>query len=100
MGAYYLSYVTIFREQENISDNKVALSAIQSLSITTYLLDCATGSTDDPQSTIDKFARQIDTRMATANNFAIGFDYTKIADYKQILSERRNSQTNEQPNPH
>jgi hypothetical protein len=97
MGAYYLSYVTIFREQENISDNKVLYLQYVALGneILTY---CATGSTDDPQITIDKFVRQIDTQMATANNIAIGFDYTKIADYKQILSERRNSEANEQPN--
>jgi hypothetical protein len=99
MAAYYLSYVTVFREQENISDNKVLYLQYVALGneILTY---CATGSTDDPEMKIDKYARQIDTRMATANNIAIGFDYTKIADYKQILSERRNSQPNEQTKSH
>jgi hypothetical protein len=89
--AYYLSYVTIFREQENISDNKVLYLQYVALGndILTY---CSTGLTDDPQVSIDKYARQVDTRMATVNNIAIGFDYTKIADYKQILSERRNTQ--------
>jgi hypothetical protein len=95
MAAYYLSYVTVFREQENISDNKVLYLQYVALGneILTY---CATGSTDDPEMKIDKYVRQIDMRMATANNIAIGFDYTKIADYKQILSERRNNQPNEQ----
>lgn len=95
-AAYYFSYVTIFRQQENIADNKALYLQYVGLGneILTY---CATGTSDypiaassaqPPQLTVELYAHQIDARMAAINNIAIGFDYTKITDYKQLLSDR------------
>jgi hypothetical protein len=84
-GAFFLSYITIFREQENIADNKILYLRYVALgnALLTY---CATGTTDDdPQLVPDKVVRRFDEQMAAANNVAIGFDYTKLTDYKSLL---------------
>jgi len=84
-GVFFLSYINVFREQENIADNKTLYLTYVALGnrLLTY---CATGTTDDvPQLSPDKETRKFDEQMAAANNIAIGFDYTKLADYKSVL---------------
>lgn len=84
-GVFFLSYINVFREQENIADNKTLYLTYVALGnrLLTY---CATGTTDDvPQLSADKETRKFDEQMAAANNIAIGFDYTKLADYKSVL---------------
>lgn len=85
-AAYYLSFVTVFKQQENISDNKFLY--LQYVALGNELLSyCATGTSEvTPPETPEAFIRRMDKRMAMTNNIAIGFDYTKIVDYKHILT--------------
>jgi hypothetical protein len=86
IAAYFLSFITVFKVQENISDNKALY--LQYVALGNQLISyCATATTDDESvKSEDQYIRQIDRKMATINDIAIGFDYTKIADYKAILS--------------
>ena len=96
IAAYFLSFITVFKVQENISDNKALY--LQYVALGNQLVSyCATGTTDDESvKSEDEFIRQIDRTMATINDIAIGFDYTKIADYRTILSASTQSR---QPTP-
>ena len=96
IAAYFLSIITVFKVQENISDNKVLY--LQYVAIGNNLLTyCATGTTDDESiKSEDQYIRQVDKQMATINDIAIGFDYTKIADYRTLLAT---STQNKQQSP-
>jgi len=85
-AAYYLSFVTVFKQQENISDNRILY--LQYVALGNELLSyCATGTSDvTPAETPAAFIRRVDKRTALINNIAIGFDYNKIVDYKHLLN--------------
>lgn len=89
LTAYFSLYPTVFKQQDNITDNKnlylqyVALQdSVRTFAATgeSFLGAEGTAKTNEPD-----FLHDIDQRMATLNNIAIGFDYTKVS-YKDIFS--------------
>ena len=96
-GAYYLSFATVFKQQQNISDNKALY--LQYVALGNELLSyCATGTSDAvPSETPQAYIRRMDKRMAAINNIAIGFDYTKIVDYKHVLTTSLQTPGQQQP---
>jgi hypothetical protein len=89
LTAYFSLFPTVFKQQENITDNKnlyLEYVAIQN-SVRTY---AATGqpflaAEGTVKANEADFLHDIDQRMAALNNIAIGFDYTKVS-YKDIFS--------------
>jgi len=89
LTAYFSLYPTVFKQQENITDNKnlyLEYVGIQN-SVRTY---AATGQSflaaeGTVKTNEADFLHDIDQRMAALNNIAIGFDYTKVS-YKDIFS--------------
>jgi len=100
MAAYYLSLIVVFRQQDNISDNKALYLRYVALGneLLTY---CATGTSNvTPSETTEEFILRMDEQMARINNIAIGFDYTKIVNYRNILTTSLPSHPQtEQPQP-
>jgi hypothetical protein len=89
--AYYASYPGVFQVDANISANKALYLRYIGIanSIATYV-----ATYDPPQQTnpsgakpIVTFIQSTDDQMNAANDIAIGFDYSKVANYKDILAE-------------
>lgn len=89
LTAYFSLYPTVFKQQDNITDNKnlyLQYVALQER-VRTF---AATGETFlDVEGTTKAneadFLHDIDQRMAALNNIAVGFDYTKVS-YSDIFS--------------
>lgn len=89
LTAYFSLYPTVFKQQDNITDNKnlylqyVALQArVRTFAATGESFLDGEGTTKANEA---DFLHDIDQRMATLNNIAIGFDYTKVS-YSDIFS--------------
>jgi hypothetical protein len=89
LTAYFSLYPTVFKQQDNITDNKnlyleyVAIqNSVRTFAATgqSFLVAEGTANTNEAD-----FLHDIDQRMAALNNIAIGFDYTKVS-YKDIFS--------------
>jgi hypothetical protein len=89
MTAYFSLYPVVFKQQDNITDNKnlyLQYVALQD-SVRTFAAtgESFFGAEGTAKSNEPNFLHDIDQRMATLNNIAIGFDYTKVS-YKDIFS--------------
>jgi hypothetical protein len=96
MTGYFSLYPVVFKQQDNITDNKnlylqyVALQA----SVRTFAAtgESFLGGAGTAKTTESDFLHDIDQRMAALNNIAIGFDYTKVS-YKDIFSTTQTKPT-------
>jgi ABC-type multidrug transport system fused ATPase/permease subunit len=89
LTAYFSLYPTVFKQQDNITDNKnlyLEYVAIQD-DVRTFAATGQSflGAEGTAKTNEADFLHNIDQRMSTLNNIAIGFDYTKVS-YKDIFS--------------
>jgi hypothetical protein len=87
IGAFFLSLITIFRIQDNITANKVLYLRYVALTdgIATY---CATGESGEAKS-LDSYLHDIDKQMAAINDVAVALDPSKIVDYQSLLQQAK-----------
>lgn len=90
--AYYGLFPTVFKQEENIKDNKALFLEYKTLEneLMSYRATCGNlkGEAADPK----QFITYINFEIDRLSNIAIGFDYTKI-NYKGIFD------TNPKPSP-
>jgi hypothetical protein len=88
-STFFGSWLTIFRQPENIAANKVLYLKYVAManSLLTY---CETGIADDADGKTTNIVVSFDRDMAQLNDIAIGFDYTKVGDYQKALPPSQN----------
>lgn len=78
LTAFFLAMPNIYRQQENIADNKALALSYAALENEIASFFAANQSVDGKIRQSKQFLRYVDSRMALLGNVAIGFDYTKI----------------------
>jgi hypothetical protein len=76
----------LFRQDENIADNKTLYIQYVALGneIRTYLATRRAELPNDTSVTLPEFVRHIDIQLATLHKIPVGFDQTKIPDYRSL----------------
>jgi hypothetical protein len=100
LTAYFGAYPSVFKQQDNISDNKRLYLQYVALGneIGSY---GATGASYLPKenATANDFIHHIDDQLAAVNDIAIGLDSSKVPTYKGIFSsEDQNKSGNQNSN--
>lgn len=87
MAAYFGAFPSVFKQQDNISDNKRLYLQYVALDneISSY---AATGASYLPKekATANDFIHHVDDQMEAVNDIAIGLDSSKVPTYKGIFS--------------
>jgi hypothetical protein len=100
IGAFFLSLITIFRIQDNITANKVLYLRYVALmdGIATYCATGHSGESGDVKS-LDSYLHEIDRQMAAINDVAVALDPSKIVDYQSLLQQAKQSKQPSAPTP-
>jgi hypothetical protein len=82
-AAFYAAFPRIFRQEENIADNKMLYTRYIALQNELQSYFTTREAIDGKWKTEKEFVHYVDHQMATLHNFAIGFDYTKVPNYAE-----------------
>lgn len=97
LTAYFGAYPSVFKQQDNISDNKRLYLQYVALGneISSY---GATGASYLPKenATANDFIHHIDDQLAAVNDIAIGLDSSKVPTYKGIFSSEDQNKSDDQ----
>jgi hypothetical protein len=93
LTAYFGAFPSVFKQQDNISDNKRLYLQYVALGneISSY---AATGANYLPneKANANDFIHHVDDQLEAINDIAIGLDSSKVPTYKGVFSETQNRQ--------
>ncbi len=89
-SAFYGAFPGVFRQEQNITDNKALY--LQYVALEQEVLSYSVTGEDitGTKTTAAKFIHYVDQQLAKFNNIAIGFDPSKVPNFKSVFDEHLN----------
>jgi SPX domain protein involved in polyphosphate accumulation len=81
-AAFYGAFPRIFRQEQNIAENKKLYTRYIALANELESYFTTNEGIDGKKRTESEFVHYIDQQLAKFHNFAIGFDSSKVPNYK------------------